>query len=39
LAEYYPWIGLLAALALIAVYIMRNRLRKKEEAVVESLEV
>ena len=39
LAEYYPWIGLVAALALIAVYIMRNRLRKKEEAVVESLEV
>lgn len=39
LAEYYPWIGLVAALALIAVYLMRNRLRKKEEAVVESLEV
>ena len=39
LAEYYPWIGLVAALALIAVYITRNRLRKKEEAVVESLEV
>lgn len=39
LAEYYPWIGLVVALALIAVYLMRNRLRKKEEAVIESLEV
>jgi membrane protein YqaA with SNARE-associated domain len=39
LAEYYPWIGLVGALALIAVYLMRNRLRKKDEAVVESLEV
>ena len=39
LAEYYPWIGLVLALVLIAVYLMRNRLRKKEEAIVESLEV
>jgi membrane protein YqaA with SNARE-associated domain len=39
LAEYYPWIGLVVALALIAVYLMRNQLRKKEEAVIESLEI
>jgi hypothetical protein len=39
LAKYYPWIGLLVALGLIAIYIMRNQLKKKEEAVVESLEV
>jgi membrane protein YqaA with SNARE-associated domain len=38
LAQYYPWIGLVVALALIAVYITRNRLKKKEEAIVESLE-
>jgi membrane protein YqaA with SNARE-associated domain len=38
LAQYYPWIGLVVALALIAVYIMRNRLKKKEEAIVERLE-
>jgi membrane protein YqaA with SNARE-associated domain len=39
LAKYYPWIGLVVALGLIAIYIMRNQLKKKEEAVVESLEV
>jgi membrane protein YqaA with SNARE-associated domain len=39
LARYYPWIGLAVALALIAVYITRNQLQKKEEAVVESLKV
>jgi membrane protein YqaA with SNARE-associated domain len=42
LAKYYPWIGLVVALALIAVYFMRNQLKKKkkkEGTVVESLEV
>lgn len=39
LARYYPWIGLVVALVLIAFFIMRNQLKKKEEAVVESLEV
>lgn len=39
LAKYYPWIGLVVALALIAIYIMRNQLKKKEENVVESLEM
>jgi len=39
LAKYYPWIGLVVALGLIAIYIMRNQLKKKEESVVESLEV
>jgi membrane protein YqaA with SNARE-associated domain len=39
LAKYYPWIGLVVALALIAVYITRNQLKKREETVVESLEI
>jgi membrane protein YqaA with SNARE-associated domain len=39
LAKYYPWIGLAVALALLAIYIMRNQLKKKEENVVESLEM
>jgi len=39
LTKYYPWIGLAVALALIAIFVMRNQLKKKEETVVESLEV
>ena len=39
LAQYYPWIGLALALGLIAVFIMRSQLKKKEETVVDSLEV
>ena len=39
LAKYYPWIGLVVALALIAVYITRNQLKKREETAVESLEI
>ena len=38
LAQYYPWIGLVVALVLITFFVMRNQLKKKEEAVVESLE-
>lgn len=38
LAKYYPWIGLVVALVLITFFAMRNQLKKKEEAVVESLE-
>ena len=38
LAKYYPWIGLVVALVLITFFLMRNQLKKKEEAVVESLE-
>jgi membrane protein YqaA with SNARE-associated domain len=38
LAKYYPWIGLVVALVLITFFVMRNQLKKKEEAVVESLE-
>lgn len=38
LAKYYPWIGLVVVLVLIAFFISRNQLKKKEEAVVESLE-
>jgi membrane protein YqaA with SNARE-associated domain len=39
LAKYYPWIGLVAVLVLIAFFVARNQLKKKAEAVVESLEV
>ncbi len=39
LSRYYPWIGLVVVLVLIAFFVMRNQLKKKEEAVVESLEV
>jgi membrane protein YqaA with SNARE-associated domain len=39
LAKYYPWIGLGLALALIAFFVARNLLKKKEDEVVESLEL
>lgn len=39
LAKYYPWIGLVAVLVLIAFFVARNQLKKKDDAVVESLEV
>lgn len=38
LAKYYPWIGVVVVLVLITFFLMRNQLKKKEEAVVESLE-
>lgn len=38
LARYYPWIGVVVVLVLITFFLMRNQLKKKEEAIVESLE-
>ncbi|MFN2497508.1 MAG: YqaA family protein [Pyrinomonadaceae bacterium] len=38
LAKYYPWIGVVVVLVLITFFLMRNQLKKKEEAVVERLE-
>lgn len=39
LARYYPWIGLGLAVALIAFFVTRALLKKKQAAAVESLEV
>ena len=39
LARYYPWIGLVVVAGLIAFFVMRNQLKKKDEEVIESLEI
>ena len=38
LAQYYPWIGLVVVVVIIAFFVVRNQLKKKGEAVIESLE-
>jgi membrane protein YqaA with SNARE-associated domain len=38
LARYYPWIGLALAVLIVAVFVVRNRLKKRSRQVQEKLE-